>query len=140
MKLQRKGPPRKHYDNTYKKGSGYKSQKVYQKHETPIESTSSQPAAEQTQKSVEAFTIPHLKGNLNEFLSFSQDKQRGILGELLFPLVQKHVSVEAMAPKVTGMLIDFTVFEVGDIIEFLDNDEILRERVQEAESLIESTG
>jgi len=87
----------------------------------------------------EPFTIPHLKEKINDFLGFPQEKQRTILGELLFPLVQKHTSHESLAPKVTGMLIDFTVFEVGDIIEFLDNSEILHERVQEAEGLIEST-
>jgi len=41
-----------------------------------------------------------------------------------------------MAPKITGMLIDFEVFEVTDIIEFFENEEILKERVQEAEELI----
>ncbi len=34
------------------------------------------------------------------------------------------------------MLIDFDVFEVSDIIEFLESDTQLLERVQEAEELI----
>ena len=34
------------------------------------------------------------------------------------------------------MLIDFEVFEVTDIIEFLESDSLLLERVQEAEELI----
>lgn len=72
-------------------------------------------------------------------MALNQDKQRSILGELLFPLVQKHVSHETLAPKVTGMLIDFSVFEVADIIEFLDNSEVLHERVSEAEELIKTT-
>lgn len=87
----------------------------------------------------ETFTIPQLKEKLTEFTNFPQDKQRTILGELLFPLVQKHTSTAELAPKVTGMLIDFSVFEVSDIIEFLDNAEILHERVMEAEELIKST-
>jgi hypothetical protein len=41
-------------------------------------------------------------------------------------------------PKITGMLIDFEVFEVTDIIEFLESDAILLERVKEAEELINS--
>ena len=107
-----------------------------QKYEKPIESTISQPIAEQTQKNIEEFTLTHLNCTLNKFLSFSQEKQTEKLGYLLFPLVQKHVSVEENAPKVTGMMIDLTVFEVSDIIECLDNEKIMLERVQEAESLI----
>lgn len=36
------------------------------------------------------------------------------------------------------MLIDFEVFEVSEILEFLENEELLKERVKEAEELIES--
>jgi len=35
------------------------------------------------------------------------------------------------------MLIDFSVFEESDILEFLENKEELSERVKEAEVLIE---
>lgn len=37
-----------------------------------------------------------------------------------------------MNPKITGMLIDFTVFEIDDIIDMLENDEEFTERVNEA--------
>jgi len=43
---------------------------------------------------------------------------------------------EALAAKVTGMLIDFTVFEIGDILEFLETEEELDGRVEEAVQLI----
>lgn len=58
------------------------------------------------------------------------------MGELLFPLVSKHCEDKTQAPKVTGMLIDFEVFEVSEILEFLENEELLHERIQEAEELI----
>ena len=84
------------------------------------------------------FTSPKdLKDNLATFLNFDQNKQRTILGEMLFPLVSKHVNQE-LAPKVTGMLIDFTVFEVADILEFLTNDASLQERITEATELIQN--
>ena len=70
-----------------------------------------------------------------DFLSLSEDKQREILGNLLFPLIQKHTD-ELTAPKITGMLIDFSVFEVTDILEFLDNESVLKERIDEAKGLI----
>lgn len=38
--------------------------------------------------------------------------------------------------KITGMLIDFSVFEISDIFDFLENDESLKERIEEAEELI----
>ena len=78
-----------------------------------------------------------MKERLPDFLSLSEDKQREILGNLLFPLIQKHTD-EVTAPKITGMLIDFSVFEVADILEFLDNESVLKERIDEAKELIHS--
>jgi len=37
------------------------------------------------------------------------------------------------------MLIDFEVFEVSEILEFLENEELLKERIREAEELIDNT-
>lgn len=37
------------------------------------------------------------------------------------------------------MLIDFEVFDVSDILEFLDSEEQLKGRVQEAEELIKQS-
>jgi hypothetical protein len=37
------------------------------------------------------------------------------------------------------MLIDFEVFEVNDIIEFIEDDISLRERIEEAENLIRNS-
>jgi hypothetical protein len=48
-----------------------------------------------------------------------------ILGEMLFPLIKElttnELSTNDLAPKITGMLIDFDVFEVSDIVEMLDS-------------------
>jgi len=35
------------------------------------------------------------------------------------------------------MLIDFSVFEVSDILEFIESDALLTDRIQEAEQLLE---
>lgn len=83
-------------------------------------------------------TIATLKAQLGKFKQMNQDNQRTILGELLYPQIAKVVKQPDSAPKVTGMLIDFTVFEVDDIIEFLENSEILEEKVREAEELMVS--
>jgi len=84
-----------------------------------------------------AITVQNLRGKLNEFLSLEIDKQRQILGELLFPLI-KNIAGDSYAPKITGMLIDLTVLEVTEILEFLENPSLLQERVQEAIELINS--
>jgi len=43
---------------------------------------------------------------------------------------------KSFVPKITGMLIDFSVFDVDDILEYFEDKETLDERVQEAVSLI----
>lgn len=85
-------------------------------------------------------TIATLKAQLGKFKQMNQDRQRTILGELLYPLIAKVVKQPDSAPKVTGMLIDFTVFDVDDIVDFLENTETLEEKVREAEELMVSQG
>ena len=55
---------------------------------------------------------------------------------MLFPRVEKFSTDQSRTPKITGMLVDFDVFEVNEILEFLENDSVLKERVAEAEDLI----
>ena len=86
-----------------------------------------------------AITVQNLRSKLKDFLALDIEKQRQILGELLFPLI-KAVSGDAFAPKITGMLIDLSVLEVTEILEFLENPELLEERVSEAMELIQSEG
>jgi len=74
---------------------------------------------------------------MEEFMSYDENKQRMILGEMLFPRVSS-ISGGALAPKITGMLIDLSVLEVSEILEFLENRELLVERVEEAMELIKS--
>lgn len=83
-------------------------------------------------------SIALLKENMAEFTSFDQGKQRNILGELLFPMVEKLVpdNQNNLAPKVTGMLIDLEVFEITEIIEFIEDQDSLKERVTEAVELL----
>jgi polyadenylate-binding protein len=87
---------------------------------------------QQTQAQTPAF-------NMEEFMSLDENKQRMILGEMLFPRVQQ-ISGGSLAPKITGMIIDLTVLEVSEILEFLENNELLVERVEEAMELIKSEG
>jgi len=100
------------------------------------------PVQTQTQPQVQSQTQPQTQGTaqqtpfkMDEFLGLDQNKQRMILGEMLFPRVQ-NISGPALAPKITGMLIDLSVLEVSEILEFIENEELLVERVEEAVELI----
>jgi Mg/Co/Ni transporter MgtE len=75
---------------------------------------------------------------MTEFLQLDQDKQRQILGELLFPQIKRFTN-DVMAPKVTGMLIDLSVLEVSEILELLENEALLKERCDEAMTLIDQS-
>lgn len=86
-----------------------------------------------------SMTVQNLRTKLSDFLQLDIEKQRQILGELLFPLV-KNFANDTLAPKITGMLIDLSVLEVTEILEFLENPSLLEERVHEAVELIETEG
>ena len=70
-----------------------------------------------------------------DFLGLPEYKQKEILGNLLFQSIQKHTD-EVIAPKIMGLLIDFSVFGVGDILELLENENLLKERIEKAKELI----
>jgi len=78
-----------------------------------------------------------LKKKIGDFNALDKEKQRNILGELLFPLIKAQVG-DSIAPKITGMLIDLDVLEISEIFEFLEDPELLKERITEAKELIES--
>jgi polyadenylate-binding protein len=84
-------------------------------------------------------TVQSLKDKLDDFLKLEPEKQRNILGELLFPKILRRSRPEH-APKITGMLVDFEVLTIQDILEMLEDDGILDERIQEAQELINSEG
>lgn len=67
------------------------------------------------------------------------EKQRNILGELLYLKILRKSRPEH-APKITGMLVDLEVLTVQDILEMLEDDQILDERIHEALDLVFSEG
>lgn len=92
---------------------------------------------QQQQSYVSAQTI---RENIDKFKEASVDVQRSTLGEMIMPEVVKFCDEEfkSSAAKITGMLIDFTVFQVEDILDMLDNPSDLIERISEAQNLLKS--
>jgi len=105
------------------------------KHTQAPKTISKQPEKQKAQPKPEPITVQSLKAKMNEFLQLDEEKQRQILGELLYPQVKNYAG-ETYAPKITGMLIDLSVLEVSEILEFLEDAELLKERVDEAMELI----
>lgn len=81
-------------------------------------------------------TIDAINKDTKGFLSLDLEKQRTILGELLYPQIKALVEDQTLTPRITGMLIDLEVFEIADIIEIINSKPILQERVTEALELI----
>jgi hypothetical protein len=82
-----------------------------------------------------SITVADLKNKWSDFIKLDKEKQRNILGELLFPLIKDKVG-DSLAPKITGMLIDLDVLEIQEIFEFLEDLDLLHERIEEAKQLI----
>lgn len=85
-------------------------------------------------------TVEWLKKNKKEFTELSKDKQNQILGNLMYSRVQESkLASTNQIPKVTGMLIDLDILDYAEVIDILENDAALKERINEAlEILAES--
>jgi len=57
----------------------------------------------------------------------------------MYPLVEKNVSDKESVPKITGMLIDLEVLKSIEILEIMENEEALKERIEEAMGIINDT-
>ena len=70
-------------------------------------------------------------------MNFDSEKQRNVLGELMFAKIQgtKLVAAENVS-KVTGMLIDLEILDYEEIIDMLENSDSLKERINEALEVI----
>merc|ERR1719488_360913 len=80
-----------------------------------------------------------LKNNINEFEQMDNIEKKNILGNLMYPLVEKSVKIPDHVPKITGMLIDLEVLKVSEIVEIMENPEALKERIEEAIGIINET-
>jgi len=101
----------------------------------PISTPSSM--SRQNERKEPQYDVNWLKHNKKEFMNFDSDKQRNVLGELMFAKIQgtKLVAAENVS-KVTGMLIDLEILDYEEIIDMLENSDSLKERINEALEVI----
>jgi len=87
-------------------------------------------------------TLADIHNHQEEFLKADDNTKKLALGNLIFKKVVEQLKNQGQnqeqAPKITGMLIDFTVFEIRDILDMLESEQELQERIQEALNLLQT--
>ena len=68
-----------------------------------------------------------------------KDKVWNDLGLLIYPKVDAQVSDKSKVGKVTGMLVDLTTLSIKDILEAVNDEAVLIERIEEALEMINSS-
>lgn len=71
--------------------------------------------------------------------NLNPENKKNLLGNIVYNRVKKFVSDESLIPKITGMLIDIEVLEISEIIEIIESDKVLQDRIEEAVSVINET-
>ena len=79
------------------------------------------------------YNIDWLRDNKNEFMNMTEEDQKNILGNLMYRRVNdSNMASPDLVPKITGMLIDLDILEYEEIIDILENDTSLKDRITEA--------
>lgn len=73
------------------------------------------------------------------FMEWKSEDQKNFLGNIMYLRVKKFKQDENLLPKITGMLIDLEVLDYDEIVEIIENDESLQERIEEAIDVITET-
>ena len=100
-----------------------------------VNNTTGQPQVEEIDESQRAAVtdVRWLKENKNEFMAMSEEDQKNLLGHLMYRRVlESNLATSDLVPKITGMLIDLEILEYEEIIDILENDVSLKERIAEA--------
>lgn len=77
-----------------------------------------------------------LRVRQEEFLRLPVEERKNRLGNIMYERVKTFESNEQLIPKITGMLIDTEVLDFGEILEIIENDVALKERIAEAIEVI----
>ena len=77
-----------------------------------------------------------IRTHKREFLAQEEDAKKQLLGNIMYQRVKQFNSDEKLVPKITGMLIDLDVLELDEILEIIELDDNLQERIAEAIEVI----
>lgn len=79
-----------------------------------------------------------IRDNYTDFSELGKEAKKKVLGNVMFKRVKEVCKDSELLPKITGMLIDQDVLEVKEILEIIEDDNTLRERVNEAIDIIKN--
>merc|ERR1711935_967517 len=96
-------------------------------------------SVDQNMAPVQVKDILWLKNNIAQFDALESMEKKNILGNLMYPLVDAKVKNPEHVPKITGMLIDLEVLRPQEIVEIMENEESLKDRIDEAIGIINDT-
>lgn len=91
---------------------------------------------EETLRHPHALIINEIKSRHEEFRAIQDDIKQRILGEIMYRKIYDKLKDDAACPKITGMLIDFDVLELDEILEMLQDQNSLEERIKEAQEIL----
>jgi polyadenylate-binding protein len=107
----------------------------YRGHPAQQQRPSQQPRPQQPEQP-KKLDLEMIKKNLANFKSMKADEKRNILGELLYPKVLGQIGTH-LAPKITGMLVDFEVMTEEEILDAIEDEGVLKQRITEAREALE---
>ena len=97
---------------------------------------SSKPSEQVNQPTDYKKVAEELRKTKKDFLQKSLDEQKNFLGNIMYARVRSMQKDEGLIPKITGMLIDMEVLEFEEILEIIEDDKSLKERIDEAIEVI----
>jgi polyadenylate-binding protein len=133
----RGGPPMPrgagmHPQGGYPRHGGQPQQQAEPRQQAPREAPRAAPAPEAPKK----LDLATIRKNWDNFKNLKADDKRNVLGELLYPRVEKEIG-RSLAPKITGMLVDFEVMTEEEIVEAIEDEAILKQRITEAKEALD---
>ena len=95
-------------------------------------------------KTVDLYKLPRqqiaqiLERNFAELEKMSTDDQMELLGSIIYFIIENYLSEEnkTHVSQITGMLLDFEVLTLRDMVGLVSNEQDLKERIEEALELI----
>jgi polyadenylate-binding protein len=139
---------RENNDPRYKHGKSQRPIGDYQtdfKSATPMINNGTKLASQTANKQVDIVSkeeqefklfSEELRSNREEFEKRSSGDKKNIIGNIMYKRVKNALKDETLVPKITGMLIDSDVLDFEEILEIIEDNKALEERIKEAIEVI----
>lgn len=79
-----------------------------------------------------------IRNNEERFKNIDAAQRKKIIGNVMFRRVKSKCQIEEFVPKITGMLIDEEFLNLKEILDIIENDQELTERINEAMDILKN--